>query len=184
MKKLEWRTEKRKVAELKPAKYNPRRLTDKQRADLTASVQEFGEVEPVVVNTNDTIIGGHQRIKIYADLGIKEIVVRVPNRKLILAEEKRLNLRLNKNQGEWDFELLRKIDIDTLLEIGFDEELAEVLDDVNELDSMDQDRMKAMVVYPPEMPMIKERAMIHCSSMPQYEKIKKAVLKGKISAEE
>lgn len=60
MKKINWTTEKRKVAEMKPAGYNPRKLSAKAREDLMASVREFGEVEPIVVNLDGTIIGGHQ----------------------------------------------------------------------------------------------------------------------------
>ena len=135
MKEISWKTEKRKVLELNPAEYNPRRLTDKQREDLTASVREFGEVEPVVINTNGTIVGGHQRIKVYVDLGITEITARVPSRKLTETEEKRLNLRLNKNVAEWDMEKLKELDLSMLLEVGFaDEELSAMWDDMLEIE--------------------------------------------------
>ena len=102
MKKLEWKIEKRKVRDLIPANYNPRKLTDKQKDELTDSIKKFGQVEPGVMNTNGTLIGGHQRAKIYADLGTGEMDVMIPNRKLTEKEEKELNLRLNKNTGEWE----------------------------------------------------------------------------------
>lgn len=132
---LQWTTEKRKVSELVPADYNPRQMTDSEKKDLLASIEEFDQVVPIVINTDGRLIGGHQRCKVYLDLGIEEVEVRVPNRKLNLEEERRLNLRLNKNTGHWDFEKLGQFDIETLLDIGFgDEELSFIWDDVDTLD--------------------------------------------------
>lgn len=137
---LEWHNEKRKVKELIPADYNPRYLTDKDRYDLEQSITRFNEVEPVVINIgsrNNVLIGGHQRLIIYADLGKEEIDVRVPNRELTIEEETELNLRLNKNTGSWDWNKLKDIDINKLLDVGFrDEELSilynEIIDDEEE----------------------------------------------------
>ena len=97
--KITWTNERRKVAKLIPADYNPRMLNDKDRRDLEQSIKKFDAVEPIVVNIgerNDILIGGHQRVTIYADLGIDEIDVRVPNRELTIEEETELNLRLNR----------------------------------------------------------------------------------------
>jgi DNA modification methylase len=118
-----WHNEKRKVADLLPADYNPRKLSPKSGADLRDSITKFGEAEPVCINTGarkDTLIGGHQRVKIYADLEREEIDVRVPSRELTLEEEKELNPRLNRNVGEWDWEALNAFDKDMLLMAGFD----------------------------------------------------------------
>ena len=57
------------IADLKPAKYNPRKMDDKQFNDLKQSLLEFGFVEPIIVNKDMTIIGGHQRIKVWSSLG-------------------------------------------------------------------------------------------------------------------
>jgi len=131
---LQWTTEKRKVSDLIPADYNPRQMTDSEKRDLLSSIEEFDQVVPIVINTDGRLIGGHQRCKVYSDLGIEEIEVRVPNRKLNLEEEKRLNLRLNKNTGHWDFDKLGEFDVETLLDVGFgDEELSIIWDDVDTL---------------------------------------------------
>ena len=136
MKKITWKIEKRKIADLKPAGYNPRRLTEKQREELTKSIQEFGQVEPVVINLDGTVIGGHQRIKIYADLEIENCDAMKPSRQLKKKEEKELNLRLNRNTGDWDWEKLKaEFDIEELMNVGFDEEeLSYLWDDVTTLD--------------------------------------------------
>ncbi len=136
--KITWKNEKRKTADLLPADYNPRMLTDRERSDLEESITKFGSAEPIVINTGsraNILIGGHQRVKIYSDLGIEEIDVRVPSRELTIEEETELNLRLNKNTGSWDLDKLKDLDIEKLLEVGFgDEELSDLWDDVGTFD--------------------------------------------------
>lgn len=138
MKKLTWKNETRKVKDLIPADYNPRSLNETQRQNLEDSIREFDAVMPVVVNIgsrDNVLIGGHQRTTIYADLGIEEIDVRVPNRELDEEEEQRLNLRLNKNTGGWDIEKLGTMDLDMLVDIGFgEEELSGFWDNVDIID--------------------------------------------------
>ena len=56
-----------KIEKLNPAEYNPRldlQPGDKEYEDIKRSVVEFGLVEPLVVNKDMTVIGGHQRLKI------------------------------------------------------------------------------------------------------------------------
>lgn len=131
---ISWDERKVRVADLIPASYNPRKISPKEREELTKSINQFGRVEPIVVNTGsrtNRVIGGHQRLKIYADLGIETVEAKVPSRELTEAEEKELNLRLNKNQGSWDEELLKDFDVDLLLGVGFeDHELQGIFDDV------------------------------------------------------
>ena len=134
-KKITWSTTTRKLTELIKNEYNPRTLSESERGDLENSVKEFGTVVPIVLNVGsrkNIIIGGEQRMKIYADLGLKEIKCMVPSRELTRKEERELNLRLNKNTGSWDEELLREFDMDMLLGVGFgDEELQNLFDDVD-----------------------------------------------------
>jgi len=112
------------IDELIPAEYNPRKLTSKQEADISASILNFGFVDPIIVNKNESrkmvIIGGHQRVAVAKTIGIKEVpcvFVDVP-----VEKERELNIRLNKNTGEWDFELLEEFfDKGELLEFGFEE---------------------------------------------------------------
>ena len=123
----------RKISELNPAEYNPRQLTDKQYKQLKNSLKTFGCVEPVVINSNpmrkDIIVGGHQRCKVWADLGNDTIpTVEV---ELDEAAEMELNVRLNKNTGEFDFDMLSSyFDMEVLKEWGFqDYEFGMTLDD-------------------------------------------------------
>lgn len=114
---------KRKISELIPAEYNPRKLSPKQENDLKNSLLEFGLVDPIIVNVNadrkNVIIGGHQRLKVWQKLGNKEIdCVEVD---LSLEKERELNVRLNKNTGEFDFDiLLSEFEFDDLIDWGFE----------------------------------------------------------------
>ncbi len=135
---LTWSSSKRKVKDLLPASYNPRKMTENERRDLEDSIKEFGTVVPIVLNTgsrSNVLIGGHQRVSIYADLGIEEIDVMIPSRELDDKEERTLNLRLNKNTGSWNEEMLKGMDMNLLLEVGFgDEDLQALFDDVDVID--------------------------------------------------
>lgn len=138
MKNIKWTKEKRKISELKEADYNPRMMTEAQQRELEESIDEYGAVIPLVVNTgkrDNILIGGHQRRRIYEQKGIKEVDVMVPSRQLTKEEEKKLNLRLNKNTGQWDPSKIKEIEIITLLEVGFDDEDLQIFfDDVEMID--------------------------------------------------
>ncbi len=133
--KITWSSSARKLNDLIKNGYNPRKLSENEKRDLEKSVKEFGTVVPVVVNIGsrtNIIIGGEQRAKVYADLGIESIECMVPSRELTLEEEKELNLRLNKNTGSWNEELLKEFDMSLLLDVGFgDDELQNLFDDVD-----------------------------------------------------
>ena len=99
------------IAQIVPAKYNPRKnLTpkDAEYKKLKRSIEKFGYVEPIIINERTgNVVGGHQRLKVLQDIGIKEIEVSVVD--LSEAEEKALNIALNKISGEWDMPLLKDL---------------------------------------------------------------------------
>ena len=125
----------RKISELNPAEYNPRQLTDKQYKQLKNSLKTFGCVEPVVINSNpmrkDIIVGGHQRCKVWFDLGNDTIPT--VDVELDEAAEMELNVRLNKNTGEFDFDMLANyFEVSTLKEWGFQSyEFGQAYDDID-----------------------------------------------------
>mgnify|MGYP001210697346 CR=1 FL=1 len=125
MAKIIWHNERRAIRELIPYEVNPRQITDKQAKDLKASLARFGIADPIIINTDNMIIGGHQRMKILETLlGYEpdfQIDVRVPDRELSIDEVRELNVRLNKNVAEWDFDTLaNNFELDDLLDWGFD----------------------------------------------------------------
>ena len=96
--------EKRKVTDLIPADYNPRKDLkpgDAEYEKLKRSLEEFGYVEPVIWNkTTGKVVGGHQRLKVLIDMGITEVDCVVVE--LDETKEKALNIALNKISGDWD----------------------------------------------------------------------------------
>ena len=95
------------IADLIPAAYNPRKKLkpgDKEYEKIKKSIQEFGYVEPIIINADMTIIGGHQRATVLSDLGYDEVECIVVD--IDKTKEKALNVALNKITGEWNKELL------------------------------------------------------------------------------
>lgn len=100
-----------KLADIKPAPYNPRvQLTpkDQEYKALDASIEENGLVLPLIVNIRDNcLIGGHQRLSVLLAAGETEtnaVVVDMPE-----AQAKALCIALNKLDGEWDYGQLADI---------------------------------------------------------------------------
>ena len=110
--------EKIKLEELKLAEYNPRKMSDKQYKDLKASLEKFGLVDPIIINSDNTVVGGHQRLRIMRELGAEYVpTVRV---NLSKQDEMELNIRLNKNSGEFDLDVLaNNFEVDELKDWGF-----------------------------------------------------------------
>ena len=110
-------TERRKLSDLKAADYNPRKaLTpeDSEYQKIKRSIEEFGYVDPIIINEDGTIIGGHQRCTVLKDLGYEEVDVVVVS--LDKQREKALNIALNKITGEWDELKLKDLLLD--LDLG------------------------------------------------------------------
>lgn len=145
--KLEWRTERYRVNDLVPQEVNPRKITDKQMSDLTRSLKKFNLVEVPAIDLNGKILAGHQRIKALQILGRGEelIDVRIPNRRLTEQESKEYLIASNKLGGDWDFDLLKSFDLDTLEFAGFDKiELGELWDKEKEVIDDEFDEKKEL----------------------------------------
>ena len=139
------------ISTLRFAEYtNPRTWTTEALEQLTESVKRFGMVDPIIINSatdrENIVIGGHMRLEVAKQLGLKEVpVVRVsiPD----VERERELNLRLNKNTGEFNLELLAEFDESLLADVGFsseeideifpDDESPEVFDLKKELEKLD-----------------------------------------------
>lgn len=142
----------KRLAELNPAAYNPRRdlkPEDREFQKLRSSMDAFGCVEPLVWNEKTgNLVGGHQRYKVLVEAGETEADVSVVS--LSIKEEKKLNILLNRAKGRWH-----------------DEKLAELLKELNELDALDltgfedyemqglleqYDKLEELLAFDPEEP--------------------------------
>ncbi len=145
------------INEIKPADYNPRKISKKEYNKLKESIDKFGLTDPIIINLkNNTIIGGHQRYSIIKN--------EFPNMKLYLFEignigwvtsnlnfnidsfddEILLNINLNSQSGEWDLEKLNSLvnelkvnDFDASL-TGFDDIELETFSDVEDLNLINE----------------------------------------------
>lgn len=121
------------------SEYNPRKWSPEAIKQLKESIQKFGIVDPILANgasnRMNIVIGGHFRLKVVKELGITDIpvvYVDIPD----VEKEKELNLRLNKNLGEWDLDLLAKFDQSILSDTGFN---SEELDSIFKSDTEEKD---------------------------------------------
>lgn len=103
---IDWKLVEIYVSDITPQTKNPRRLSKEEKNQLSKSLDSFGVVEPIVINTDGTLIGGHQRFNILKSQGHKNIKCMMPHRILSEKEVDELTIRLNKNHGEFDFDLL------------------------------------------------------------------------------
>ena len=112
MSEMQWQT--LALEELRPAAYNPRKKLkpgDKEYEKIKNSIQEFGYVEPIIVNYDMTVIGGHQRLTVLRDLGYTEaqcVVLHIEDENKVKA----LNIALNKITGAWNEQLLADLLVD------------------------------------------------------------------------
>lgn len=112
MSAMQWKT--LSVDALRPAAYNPRKKLkagDKEYEKIKNSILEFGYVEPIIVNYDMTVIGGHQRLTVLKDLGYTEVQcveVHIEDENKVKA----LNIALNKITGAWNEQLLADLIVD------------------------------------------------------------------------
>jgi len=138
--------EKINLEQLVYANYNPRKSLqpgDPEFEKIRRSIQEFGYVDPIIVNKDYTIIGGHQRATVLKALGYESVdVVVVEVDKL---KEKALNIALNKISGEWQMDKLKELllELESQLDLGItgfdDDEFKALLASMDTKQAVDDD---------------------------------------------
>jgi len=124
-KKITWAITPVRVGDLVEWDKNPRVLTEQAAKELDVSLTKFGYVEPAVVNADGrSLIGGHMRLRRMRQLGMLSdddtVEVRMPSRQLTKSEYEELAIRLNKNTGDWDWNILgESFDDLKLVDYGF-----------------------------------------------------------------
>ena len=101
----------KKLDELIPADYNPRKdlqEADKEYQDIKNGILEYGLVIPLIMNKrNGVLVNGHQRLKVLKDLGYTEVEVSVVD--MDEKKEKALNLALSRIEGDFDEKALTNV---------------------------------------------------------------------------
>ncbi len=129
-----------KASELKANEYNPKKFSESQISQIEESIRRFGFVDPLICNgatqRKNILIGGHGRLQVAKRLKMKTVPVvyiDIPD----IDKEKELNIRLHKNQGEFDLGLLGEFDSSLLADIGFDNtELEDIFSDIDTSDDV------------------------------------------------
>ncbi len=178
-----------KIELLMVAEYNPRVMSEEELENLKESVKSFDMVEPIIVNKDMTVIGGHQRLKVAKDLGWTEvpcIIVDLDKRR-----EKILNLALNKIVGSWDEEKLTALvremkDYPEIKLSGFDDYELEMLNvqydlSYNNEEIKSDEELKELFarnerveipVEKPEISVKKKKVAFYVETFEQYKLIK------------
>ena len=129
------------INDLKPSDRNPKKHSEEQAKQLKESIKKFGMVDPAICNSapgrENVIIGGSFRHEIAKELGFATmpvVYVNIPDQ----AKEDELRIRLHKNQGEFDLDLLAQFDETFLTDIGFNsEELDDIFPTEKEIEMFD-----------------------------------------------
>src|SRR6185295_9938672 len=117
-----WTTEKRKLKDLKNWEKNPRKITKEAFEKIKDRISKRGFHDIIKLDTEDNVLSGNQRKRALEDLGIEEVNVLVPSRKLTDKEKKEIVLESNLNDGIWDFDILgNEFEMETLQEVAFPE---------------------------------------------------------------
>ncbi len=129
-----------KIKDLKKHPKNPRQLNKDQEKHLSHSIDKFGLIDKPIVTIDGLIIGGHQRINVLKKQKIKEIECWIPDQELTERDIDELNIRLNKNTGDWDYDILAdQWEVNDLLEWGFtEEELTGAFDEIETIEAEDE----------------------------------------------
>lgn len=118
---MKWTLEERNIEDLKEFAKNARTLSKEQERHLKNNLSKFGLIDKVIINADNTIIGGHQRLKVLEDLGHSKVECWVPSEQLSESDVEELNISLNLHGGSWDWDkLANEWDVSFLVSIGFD----------------------------------------------------------------
>lgn len=99
-----WLVETRKAKDLLPYEHNPRTISKEKMDKLKERILSQGFRVPPSIDTDGTILAGHQRIKALISMGLgdMEVPVSVPQRKLSEQERKEVVATDNLSWGDWD----------------------------------------------------------------------------------
>jgi len=147
-KSLRLKVEYRKVDDLQPYAGNARTHSDKQIAQIAASIRLFGFMNPALIDIDDGIIAGHGRVAAAQTLGLTEVpVIELAH---LSDAERRVYIIADNRLAElagWDrdilaieFQALSELDLDFDLEItGFETAELDLLLDGPDTDQADPD---------------------------------------------
>ena len=139
-----------KIRDLKPYDNNSKIHTDYQIDLIKKSIEEFGFVNPILVDEKNNVIAGHGRIEAAKQLKIKELPCIViegltdTQRKAYIIADNRLS-----ELAEWDNELIAR-ELKDLKESGFNTDLTGFLYDDIDFSFLDENPKEKKTRKPSE----------------------------------
>lgn len=111
---------------------NPRTIKPHQLEKLKKSIKDFPkmlEIRPIVVDSNNIVLGGNMRLKALQELNITEVpIVRIDE--LTEEQKKEFIIKDNVGYGDWDWDVLNaNWDMEDLIDWGLEPELDEETED-------------------------------------------------------
>lgn len=117
---INWTLHTKNIKDLNKFEKNPRKLTKDQYKQIKISIDKFGLIEKPIINLDNTIISGHQRIEILKKYKIKTVECWVADQLLSEKDEAELCIRMNRNHGEFDYDILaNEFEVPDLIDYGF-----------------------------------------------------------------
>ena len=111
------------VSELKSGFGNPRKITDKKKEELRASLETFGDFGLILIDEHNNLIAGNQRVSILKEMNPDTIVLCKRLIGYTEAELRAINIKDNTHAGEWDIEMLADWTADISVDLGLKEDL-------------------------------------------------------------
>ena len=97
-----------KLSDIKPNPSNPRIIKDEKFAKLVQSIKDFPqmlELRPIVINSDNIVLGGNMRLRACKEAGLKEVpVMRADD--LTPEQQAEFIIKDNVGFGEWYWEML------------------------------------------------------------------------------
>lgn len=144
---LQWVLKEVSIKDIKQNPKNPRQISTRHAQLLEKLMEKYGLIDKPILNLDLTLIGGHQRIRILKKKRIKKVECWIADRQLDQHELDELCIGLNKNQGEFDYDILaNEYEVVDLLNWGFDEK--ELLDICESQEDEEEEKKKKMKECP------------------------------------
>lgn len=121
------------INELKPYEFNPRTISDEKIELLKESILSSGYNALISIDTDMTVIAGHQRIHVMKLIGYTSIECRIPNKKLTKKQFQKVMIQDNVAFGDWDYAILNNhFEIEEVKEWGVDVPDMNMSDDIKD----------------------------------------------------
>ena len=111
-----------KVKDIKTGFGNPRKITKDKREELTESLDSFGDFGLILLDEEDNVIAGNQRVSVLRE---RDEETEVLCKRLVgysKSELRAINIKDNTHAGTWDLDMLADWTADLNVDVGIKDE--------------------------------------------------------------